>query len=72
MLQNDTAVFHAFAWNPVKAEYDDWRGRERERQLPRAASKLKGPCIIVRRNGSRKDGLISQKVANPEAGETAT
>ncbi len=26
MLQNDTAVFHAFAWNPVKAEYDDWRG----------------------------------------------
>ena len=26
MLQNDTAVFHAFAWNPVKAEYNDWRG----------------------------------------------
>ena len=26
MTKNDTAVFHAFAWNPVKAEYNDWRG----------------------------------------------
>ena len=26
MTKDDTAVFHAFAWNPVKAEYDDWRG----------------------------------------------
>jgi hypothetical protein len=26
MLQNDTAVFHAFAWDPSKAKYDDWRG----------------------------------------------
>ena len=48
------------------------RAWERERQLPRAASKLKGPCIIVRRNGSRKDGLISQKVGNPEAIKTLT
>jgi len=34
MLQNDTAVFHAFAWNPLKAEYDDWRGMGTRAALP--------------------------------------
>jgi hypothetical protein len=26
MMKDDTAVFHAFAWNPVTVQYDDWRG----------------------------------------------
>ena len=37
---------------------------ERERQLSRAASKLKGPCIIVRRNGEAEalaDRLVAKK-----------
>ena len=72
MLQNDTAVFmlsHGIPSRPNAMTGGAW---ERGRQSPNAASKLKGPCIIVRRNGSRTDGSISQKAANPEAGETAT
>jgi hypothetical protein len=26
MMKDDTAVFHAFAWNPATAQYDDWKG----------------------------------------------
>ena len=63
MTKDDTAVFHAFAWNPVKAEYDEgaW---ERERLLRRAALKLKDPCITARRNGLMTDGWTSRKAAN--------
>ena len=63
MLQNDTAVFHAFAWNPVKAEYNDWRGMGTRAAIA-VRLKLKGLCITARRSGSRKDGSISQKAAN--------
>ena len=65
MLQNDTAVFHAFAWNPVKAEYDDWRGMGTRTAIAvRGALRLKGLCITARRSGSTMDGSISQKAAN--------
>ena len=63
MLQNDTAVFHAFAWNPVEAEYNDWRGMGTRAAIA-VRLKLKGLCITARRSGSRKDGSISQKAAN--------
>ena len=62
MTKDDTAVFHAFAWNPVKAEYNDWRGMGTRSR--RAALKLKDPCITARRNGSMTDGWTSQKAAN--------
>ena len=29
MVKDDTAVFHAFAWNHVTVQYDDWRGMTR-------------------------------------------
>ena len=64
MTKDDTAVFHAFAWNPVKAEYDDWRGMGTRAVLRRAALKLKDPCITARRNGLMTDGWTSQKAAN--------
>jgi hypothetical protein len=63
MLQNDTAVFHAFAWDLPRPNTMTGEVWEREQQLPNAALKLKGLCITVRKNGLRTDGSISQKAA---------
>jgi hypothetical protein len=66
MLQNDTAVFHAFAWNPVKAEYDDWRGMGTRTAITVRGFEAQGPA--ARRSGSTTDGSISQKAANSNSG----
>jgi hypothetical protein len=33
MVKDDTAVFHAFAWNHVTVQYDDWRGMPYARRV---------------------------------------
>jgi hypothetical protein len=43
MLQNDSAVFHAFAWNPVEAEYDDWRGMGTRPAIAARSFEAQGP-----------------------------
>ena len=48
MLQNDTAVFHAFAWNPVKAEYDDWRGMGTRAAIAERNFEAQGPVLRSR------------------------
>jgi len=64
MTKDDTAVFHAFARNPVKAEYNDWRGMGTRAAIAVRGFEVKGLCISARRSGSRTDGSISQKAAN--------
>ena len=73
MLQNDIMSFSMLLRGiPLRSDMTTGEAWERERQLPNAASKLKGPSIIARRNGSRTDGLISRKAASPALGETTT
>jgi hypothetical protein len=43
MTKDDTAVFHAFAWNPVKAEYDDWRGMGTPAAIAARSLEAQGP-----------------------------
>jgi hypothetical protein len=43
MLQNDIAVFHAFAWDPAKAEYEDWRGMGTRAAIAERGFKAQGP-----------------------------
>ena len=46
MTKDDTAVFHAFAWNPVKAEYDDWRGMGTPAAIAAHSLELKVPASL--------------------------
>jgi hypothetical protein len=43
MLQNETAVFHAFAWDPAKAQYDDWRGMGTRAAIAERGFEAQGP-----------------------------
>jgi hypothetical protein len=43
MTKDDTAVFHAFAWNTVKAEYDDWRGMGTRAAIAARSLEAQGP-----------------------------
>jgi hypothetical protein len=43
MMKNDTAVFHAFAWNPVTVRYDDWRGMGTPSAIAERSFEAQGP-----------------------------
>jgi hypothetical protein len=64
MIKDDTALFHAFAFNPVTLQYDDWRGMGTRAAIAERSFEAQGPIHYCQRNGSRRDGWISRKVAD--------
>ena len=43
MIKDDTAVFHAFAFNPVTLQYDDWRGMGTRAAIAERSFEAQGP-----------------------------
>jgi len=43
MIKDDTALFHAFAFNPVTLQYDDWRGMGTRAAIAERSFEAQGP-----------------------------
>jgi hypothetical protein len=59
MLQNDTVVFHAFAWNPVTVRYDDWRGMGTRAAIAERSFEAQGPVHYCPKE-RLKDGWLDK------------